>query len=78
MPTFCPANNLSRTATSPLPYHSQQPRIKHFSTMKPSTLLLSILPLAIAAPLAEPEPVANIEARQKYAKYGDKSGGYGS
>lgn len=46
--------------------------------MKPSTLLLSILPLAIAAPLAEPEPVADIEARQKYSSYGDKNGGYGS
>ncbi|KKY30447.1 hypothetical protein UCDDA912_g09610 [Diaporthe ampelina] len=46
--------------------------------MKPSTLLLSILPLALAAPLAEPEPVADIEARQKYGSYGDKSGGYGN
>lgn len=46
--------------------------------MKPSTLLLSILPLAIAAPIAEPEPVADIEARQqKYSSYGDKNGGYG-
>lgn len=46
--------------------------------MKPSTLLLSILPLAIAVPIAEPEAVADIEARQKYSSYGDKNGGYGS
>lgn len=49
--------------------------------MKPSTLLLSILPLALAAPIAEPEPAADIEARQgykNYGTYGDKKGGYGN
>lgn len=47
--------------------------------MKPSTLLLSILPLAIAAPIAEPEAAADIEARQQnYGSYGDKNGGYGT
>lgn len=46
--------------------------------MKLSTLLLSILPLALAAPIAEPEAAADIEARGGYGKYGDKSGGYGN
>jgi hypothetical protein len=46
--------------------------------MKPSTLLLSILPLALAAPVAVPEAAADIEARQSYGKYGDKNGGYGN
>lgn len=46
--------------------------------MKLSTVLLTILPLALAAPLAEPEGVSDIEARQGYGSYGDKNGGYGS
>lgn len=49
--------------------------------MKPTTLLLYILPLALAAPIAEPEAAAEIEARQgykNYGTYGDKNGGYGS
>lgn len=51
--------------------------------MKLSTLILAILPLALAAPIAEPEPepVSEIEARQgykNYGTYGDKKGGYGN
>lgn len=49
--------------------------------MKLSNLILAILPLALAAPIAEPEPASEIEARQgykNYGTYGDKKGGYGS
>jgi hypothetical protein len=48
--------------------------------MKPATLLLAVVPLALAAPIAEADLAGDVKSRQygSYGEYAPPAGGYGS